>query len=71
MILNETTYRHFRPDLAEPTKADFEEAARTLNRFPIPYIETADVTNAIMFLVSDEGRYVTGSQQLLDAGGSL
>jgi (+)-trans-carveol dehydrogenase len=40
MILNETTYRHFRPDLAEPTKADFEEAARTLNRFPVPYIET-------------------------------
>jgi len=71
MILNETTYRHFRPDLENPTRADFEERARTLNRMPVPYIEAADVSNAILFLVSDEGRYVTGSQQLLDAGGSL
>jgi SDR family mycofactocin-dependent oxidoreductase len=71
MILNESTYRHFRPDLDHPTRADFEETARTLNRMPVPYIEVEDVTNAILYLVSDEGRYVTGSQQLLDAGGSL
>jgi (+)-trans-carveol dehydrogenase len=71
MILNESTYRHFRPDLDHPTRADFEETARTLNRMPVPYIEAEDVTNAILYLVSDEGRYVTGSQQLLDAGGSL
>jgi (+)-trans-carveol dehydrogenase len=71
MILNETTYRHFRPDLDHPARADFEQAARTLNRMPIPYIEAADVTNAIMYLITDDGRYVTGSQQLLDAGGSL
>lgn len=71
MILNESTYRHFRPDLDHPTRDDFEETARTLNRIPIPYLEAADVTNVVLFLVSDEGRYVTGSQQLLDAGGSL
>ena len=71
MILNESTYRHFRPDLDHPTRDDFEETARTLNRMPIPYVEVADVTNVVLFLVSDEGRYVTGSQQLLDAGGSL
>lgn len=71
MILNEATYQHFRPDLDHPTRADFEETARTLNRMPVPYIEPEDVTNTILYLVSDEGRYVTGSQQLLDAGGSL
>jgi SDR family mycofactocin-dependent oxidoreductase len=71
MILNESTYRHFRPDLDHPTRADFEETARTLNRMPVPYVEPEDVTNTILYLVSDEGRYVTGSQQLLDAGGSL
>jgi (+)-trans-carveol dehydrogenase len=71
MILNESMYRLFRPDLDNPTRTDFEEAALTLNRLPVPYLETADVTNAILYLVSDDGRYVTGSQQLLDAGGSL
>jgi (+)-trans-carveol dehydrogenase len=71
MILNETTYRHFRPDLANPGRADFEEAARTLNRMPIPYVEVEDISNAVVYLVSDDGRYVTGSQHVIDAGGSL
>ena len=71
MILNDATYRHFRPDLDHPTRADFEHAARTLNRMPVPYLDPADVTNAILYLITDDGRYVTGSQQLLDAGGSL
>jgi NAD(P)-dependent dehydrogenase (short-subunit alcohol dehydrogenase family) len=71
MILNEPTYRHFRPDLANPTRADFEEAARTLNRFPIAALEPSDVSNAILYLVSDAGRYVTGSTHLVSAGGHL
>ena len=71
MVLNEETYRHFRPDLGSPTRADFEEAATTLNRMNVPYVDAADISNAVLHLVSDTGRYVTGSQQLIDAGGSL
>jgi NAD(P)-dependent dehydrogenase (short-subunit alcohol dehydrogenase family) len=35
MILNEPTYRLFRPDLENPTREDFEVAARTLNKLPV------------------------------------
>ena len=35
MILNEPTYRLFRPDLEHPTREDFEVAARTLNKLPV------------------------------------
>ncbi|MFV2217093.1 SDR family NAD(P)-dependent oxidoreductase, partial [Actinomadura sp. LOL_016] len=42
MILNEATYKLFRPDLDDPTRADFEEAARTLNRLPVAALEAED-----------------------------
>ena len=71
MILNEPTYRLFRPDLASPTREDFEEAARTLNKLPVAALEPADISNAILYLVSDAGRYVTGITHVLDAGGQL
>ncbi len=71
MILNQPTYRLFRPDLEEPTRADFEEAALTLNALPVPAMEPVDISNAVLYLVSDDGRYVTGTTHVVDAGGQL
>ncbi|MGY1643258.1 mycofactocin-coupled SDR family oxidoreductase [Geodermatophilus sp. SYSU D00703] len=71
MILNEPTYRLFRPDLEHPTRADFEEAALTLNALPVPALEAVDISNAVLYLVSDDGRYVTGTTHVVDAGGQL
>jgi SDR family mycofactocin-dependent oxidoreductase len=71
MILNEPTYRLFRPDLANPTREDFEVAARTLNKLPVAAIDPSDISNAILYLVSDAGRYVTGITHVVDAGGQL
>ncbi|MGK9269673.1 mycofactocin-coupled SDR family oxidoreductase [Williamsia muralis] len=71
MILNEPTYRLFRPDLENPTRADFEEAASQMNRLPVSMVEPIDISNAILYLVSDDGRYVTGTTHVVDAGGRL
>ncbi|GAA2170721.1 mycofactocin-coupled SDR family oxidoreductase [Actinomadura napierensis] len=71
MILNDATYRLFRPDLENPTRADFEEAARTLNRLPVAALEPEDISNAVLHLVSDDAKYVTGATHVIDAGGSL
>ncbi|NKQ54179.1 mycofactocin-coupled SDR family oxidoreductase [Amycolatopsis sp. K13G38] len=71
MILNDATYKLFRPDLEHPTRADFEEAARTLNRLPVAALEPEDITNTVLHLVSDAGRYITGTTQVIDAGGAL
>jgi NAD(P)-dependent dehydrogenase (short-subunit alcohol dehydrogenase family) len=38
------------------------------NLLPVPWIEPADVANAVLFLCSDRARFVTGSQFVLDAG---
>jgi SDR family mycofactocin-dependent oxidoreductase len=38
------------------------------NLLPVPWIEAEDVAHAVLFLVSDKARFVTGSQFVLDAG---
>lgn len=38
------------------------------NLINVPWIEPEDVANAVVFLVSDKSRFVTGSQFVLDAG---
>lgn len=67
MCHNQKTYTLFRPDLAEPTEADVRDTFATLNPMRIPWLECDDVTNAVMWLASDEARYVTGTA--LDIGG--
>ncbi|WP_287484410.1 SDR family oxidoreductase [Rhodococcus sp. (in: high G+C Gram-positive bacteria)] len=38
---------------------------------PVERIETSDVTNALLFLVSDGARYVTGVSLPVDAGSAI
>jgi SDR family mycofactocin-dependent oxidoreductase len=45
-----------------------ELAVDVANPMPVGLIDIADVTNAILFLVSDEGRYITGTTLSVDAG---
>ncbi len=71
MVLNDPTYKLFRPDLEEPTRDDFERAAGTLNALPIPLTESSDISAAVLYLVGNSGRAVTGSTHSVDAGGAL
>ena len=68
MLLNPINYRLFRPDLENPTLADVEPVYRAGNLLPVPYVEPDDVSNALLFLASDEARYVTGVALPIDAG---
>jgi (+)-trans-carveol dehydrogenase len=68
MLGNEFVWGLFRPDLNKPTKQDVVESFRSTNLLPEPWMQPQDVSNAILYLVSDEGRYVTGTTQLLDTG---
>ncbi|MEI7626173.1 MAG: SDR family oxidoreductase [Actinomycetota bacterium] len=38
------------------------------NAIPVPWIDIDDVTNVVLFLVSDEARYITGTGIPIDAG---
>jgi SDR family mycofactocin-dependent oxidoreductase len=71
MILNEATYRAFRPDLENPTREDFDEAVRAVSKLPFGALEAEDIANAVLYLVSDDGRGVTGAKHFVDAGVNL
>ena len=43
-------------------------AAQFMHVLPLGWVEPEDVSNAILFLVSDEARYITGVTLPVDAG---
>jgi len=70
MIHNHHTYEVFLPgrDPASVTKADVAPVFQGLNLLPVPWVEPQDVTNAVLFLASEEARFLTGVQLPVDAG---
>ncbi|TAM65403.1 mycofactocin-coupled SDR family oxidoreductase [Mycobacterium sp.] len=71
MLQSEPMYRSFRPDLERPTRADAEPVFGVQQAMKIPFVEPEDISNAVLWLASDEARYVTGMQLRVDAGGYL
>ncbi len=71
MLQHEEMYQAFRPDLEHPTKEDAVPAFPALNAMPVPWVEPADISQVVLFLASDESRYVTGQFIACDAGGHL
>ncbi|BBX17058.1 SDR family mycofactocin-dependent oxidoreductase [Mycolicibacterium duvalii] len=71
MLHNDGMYRLFRPDLEHPVTEDVMDAFGTIQAMPIPYVDPADVSHAVVYLASDESRYVTGLQLTVDAGAAL
>lgn len=41
------------------------------NALPVAVVEAADISNAVLYLLSDEARFVTGTQLKVDAGVSI
>jgi len=68
MLLNDATYELMRPDLEAPKLEDILDVLKTIQVLPIPYVESQDVTNAIVFLASDAARTVTGVAFPVDGG---
>lgn len=68
MLMNETLYSLFSPDDPNPTEDSFAQAIGALNVLPVPWLEPRDISNALLFLASDEARYITGVTLPVDAG---
>jgi SDR family mycofactocin-dependent oxidoreductase len=68
MINNDFVYGLFRPDLDKPTREDVIETFSGTHLLPVPWIEPRDVSSAILYLVTEPGRYITATSMVIDAG---
>lgn len=71
LLVNQFSYdlfggHPFGSGLGEPDKVD--EGLRGQNLMPVGYIEPQDVSNAVLWLLSDRARYVTGTAIPIDGG---
>jgi SDR family mycofactocin-dependent oxidoreductase len=68
MIMNEPSYKIYRPDLENPTREEAMSGFYAHNAMPVPYVEPEDVSEAVLFLASDASRYITGIGLPVDLG---
>ncbi|OUS97146.1 mycofactocin-coupled SDR family oxidoreductase [Rhodococcus sp. NCIMB 12038] len=71
MLQSPPMFRTFRPDLENPTAADAKVTFPFMQAMPTPWVEPEDISHAVVFLSSDESRFVTGQQLRVDAGAGL
>jgi (+)-trans-carveol dehydrogenase len=71
LFMNDGTMKLFRPDLENPGPDDMKVVGQLMHTLPIGWVEPEDIANAVLFLASDEARYVTGVTLPIDAGSCL
>ena len=68
MVHNDALYGLFCPGLENPTKADVEPIYTAMNQIPVPWVDPIEISRAMLFLASDEARFITGSTIDVDCG---
>ena len=68
MLFNDAIYKLFRPDLEAPGRDDVAEIMKGMHALDTGWVDPDDVSNAVLFLASDEARFITGVALPVDAG---
>lgn len=66
MLENEATYELMSPD--NPTREGAMQVMTSMNPQGEPWLEPEDVTHLVLFLASEEARYITGAEHKIDMG---
>jgi len=71
MLQSPPMYKTFRPDMENPTAEDAKITFPFMQAMPTPWVEPEDISHAVVYLASDESRFVTGQQLRVDAGAGM
>jgi SDR family mycofactocin-dependent oxidoreductase len=61
MVHNDALYGLFAPDIEHPTKADVEPRYTAMNPIPEPWTPVEEISAAVLYLVSEGARSVSGT----------
>ncbi|MFR9803714.1 mycofactocin-coupled SDR family oxidoreductase [Pseudonocardia sp. RS010] len=65
---NEQAYKLFCPDLENPTRGQMLERMAAMHPLGVPHVAAQDVSNAYLYLLSDDARMVSGEVLHVSAG---
>jgi SDR family mycofactocin-dependent oxidoreductase len=68
---NQELHRLFRPDLESPTLDDMAKGMQGMNLLRAPWAMPQDISDAVLWLASDQARYVTGAALPIDLGATI
>lgn len=68
MVNNSTMRKLFLPELSDPTPEDANNVMKTMSALPVGWIDPRGISDAVLYLASDEARHVTGIALPVDAG---
>ena len=68
LATNQFTRNAIFPNKENPTQEQVNHVLRILHALPVTYVQPVDISNALLWLSSDEARYVTGVMIPVDAG---
>lgn len=68
LMVNDFNAKRFAPGKPDASVEDMKVPAQAMNQLPIPWIEPEDVTKTVLFLASDDAKYITGITLPIDAG---
>jgi len=70
MVHNASLYSLFAPDIAAPTKELVRPRYETMNPMRVAWLDPQEISNAVLFLASDQSAFISGETIEVSAGGS-
>lgn len=67
MMDNPIRWRQAAPDKSDPTRDDYLEARKNATPMGLAWVTPQDITAAVLFLLSDEARFISGDTLSVDA----
>ena len=68
MMRNQAMYSVFAPHVQNPTVDDMLPGLTLLNALPVPWVQAQDISEGMVYLASESGRYITGETLTIAAG---